>query len=1005
MGETAPPQAPASGLGIGVAGVGLLGGGSVTPRVHSAIVERLRARIAVCRQHHLNCEGRYERSRAESSDRERENTLQLLTLVQHGQGTRKSTKHSKSTCAPPPDYHRHHQQQQHIRNNVASEINGSQQHQTSNGLDQRNSALIALQGSLKRRLVVNVSPMNSKRSSGVSDNSFLDFKKERNGRLSAEQNFYNDALNQSSTGSLPMGQGINRTNNNITSNTNCSSNDMFNFTLKDIKKEPGETMSCSKHLDVPMSHDTVFKYEDDGGEQLMDPDLQELFNELTYISVPPMTDTELQNMINITIKQDEPINIDIGQQNQRTTSSSLLLDKVVIKSEYSPCLNSARCGSPQMRPSSTGPTFSLSNVPLTSSPNATSPQTQTQPQVSSSTNRLNNWQELSHAQQLKQIAANRQHNLLQQHQPNQSSAWPNMSSAGPSSRPFGDEKIPSSFRQQQFSPHSASTGNGPINGTQPKGMSNYLFKPNSSSQNNPGDMIKQQDSSKNSINTNHSTLEQIHNDTKPLFHFNQGKTSQQVSSVLSPQGKPILQYTQQTQSSAASQQHEQPQQVKTIPNQSLPKASAYQQKLLIPKIQQNQPISGLHYQAVHQQDQHSTVSPGGATSSNPGSCSSPTTVSVYSSQQPSLDQQLMEKSSILQRQMIGQKQQLILQQQMLAGTEKGNGPDQLNHLNRPPPDYKDQRRNSAGMQQASQYSSGLSSVGVNSNPPITNPITTQNQGHSSTNPGSRMPSLQGVQTMYVNGQALYNGNPGVNQMQQQTSPNQVGTNQNSHVLSRQPIAVQGNTLPPFTTGSAVSSTQYRSGSNHGTNMAAQRPPNGMINSNVPQNWIPQEAKKQNGQCFPNNSQFSNQSLQGGLGNLHFSLTAPNQITPGTQMRPVNQLNQATSGQAMESLKGFNNGQTQLRAQLLHNHNHNQAGGSAAMSANTFSSTNQSSRSFPGTDASNDLGSFDFLSQNNGGLGPALNSDSDFIDALLKTGHINDDWMKDINLDEIFKGHS
>lgn len=93
MGDTAPPQAP-----------GLLGGGgalatTTPPRVHSAIVERLRARIAICRQHHLSCEGRYERGRAESSDRERESTLQLLNLVQHGQAARKGSKHSKVTAA------------------------------------------------------------------------------------------------------------------------------------------------------------------------------------------------------------------------------------------------------------------------------------------------------------------------------------------------------------------------------------------------------------------------------------------------------------------------------------------------------------------------------------------------------------------------------------------------------------------------------------------------------------------------------------------------------------------------------------------------------------------------------------------------------------------------------------------------------------------------------------------------------------------------------------------
>ncbi|KAL0629994.1 Mastermind-like protein 2, partial [Plecturocebus cupreus] len=173
MGDTAPPQAPAGGLG-GASGAGLLGGGSVTPRVHSAIVERLRARIAVCRQHHLSCEGRYERGRAESSDRERESTLQLLSLVQHGQGARKAGKHTKATATaaattapppppaappaasqaaataappPPPDYHHHHQQ--HLLNSSSnggsSGINGEQQPPASTPGDQRNSALIAVQ--------------------------------------------------------------------------------------------------------------------------------------------------------------------------------------------------------------------------------------------------------------------------------------------------------------------------------------------------------------------------------------------------------------------------------------------------------------------------------------------------------------------------------------------------------------------------------------------------------------------------------------------------------------------------------------------------------------------------------------------------------------------------------------------------------------------------------------------------------------------------------------------
>ncbi|OBS77522.1 hypothetical protein A6R68_20089, partial [Neotoma lepida] len=166
MGDTAPPQAPAGGLG-GASGAGLLGGASVTPRVHSAIVERLRARIAVCRQHHLSCEGRYERGRAESSDRERESTMQLLSLVQHGQGARKASKHAKATATtatttapppppaapsvasqaatappPPPDYHHHHQQHR-LTSNDNGGITREQQPPASTPGDQRNSALLA----------------------------------------------------------------------------------------------------------------------------------------------------------------------------------------------------------------------------------------------------------------------------------------------------------------------------------------------------------------------------------------------------------------------------------------------------------------------------------------------------------------------------------------------------------------------------------------------------------------------------------------------------------------------------------------------------------------------------------------------------------------------------------------------------------------------------------------------------------------------------------------------
>lgn len=48
--------------------------------------------------------------------------------------------------------------------------------------------------------------------------------------------------------------------------------------------------------------------------------------------------------------------------------------------------------------------------------------------------------------------------------------------------------------------------------------------------------------------------------------------------------------------------------------------------------------------------------------------------------------------------------------------------------------------------------------------------------------------------------------------------------------------------------------------------------------------------------------------------------------------------------------------------------------------------------------------FDFLPEGDNTV-PGVNTDSDFIDSLLKSGTGNDDWMKDINLEEILGGSS
>ncbi|XP_034972485.2 mastermind-like protein 2 [Zootoca vivipara] len=1070
MGDTAPPQAP------GLLGGG--GGGSVAaPRVHSAIVERLRARIAICRQHHLSCEGRYERGRAESSGRERESTLQLLNLVQHGQAARKGGKHSKAAAAnghsggggsigasappanaaapPPADYYR----QQLISNGTTggrSGINGEQPGSASGG-EQRNPALIALQGSLKRKLVVNLSPAINKRSNGIADCTFLDIKRIRVGdnNLSVGQGGHcgNNCPNQPVLGTLTAEQGAQRKVGSPTGNTHSNANGMFNMTLKEVKKEPGETSSCSKHLDGQGSQGNPFpiRYGEDAGEQLMDPELQELFNELTNISVPPMSDLELENMINATINKDEPFSMDLGQQQvQRAPSarsSSLQMDKMVIKQEYSPGLNQASVGSPQMRPPSTGSAYTMSGAVMSaSSPIPSAPQTPPS-QGSSVPNRpLASWQEVSHAQQLKQIAANRQqHALIQQCQQSQPpSPWP----VEPSPGSFVQEKISSPpFHQQQFSPQSSGMPGVPGNGNQPKAMNNYLYRPSSMPQGNPMNMMMQrkpQDLNRGYISSGQMSLEEPQNNIKPLFHFNSEQASQQMPSVLGSQNKPsILHYAQQQQqqqqqpNSAAVQQQNQQQQQQTRPPQPLQSQPlqrppniplALQQKILLQKMLQGQ----LQYPAPpqHQLDQHSVLGQSAGPNPTSNACTNPNAASSYmnSPQQALLNQQLKQ-------QLLLQHQQQQQQQKILTEAEKMTPQDQLNrHLTRPPPDYKDQRRNQVNMQQTHPYSGGSPAVSVSSNLCFSNSISTpslspQASGLLTTTHGARMPSLPTTRHLVCYGNipcsqpsAYSVAASGAIQVSQHRNPNQMISNQQSNsAASRQGPPGQGsnNSLLAYDGGPGISSQQGKLSLNQGTS-SAPRPPNVMVSSNsATPTWASQEtgAKQQEtrkavGSPFPAGSPYTNQPLQHTSAHQQFPQRAmgpaPNQLAAPQIRTPTSQMNQTLNGQASGAPKSLGARPGQVRAQTVPHLNPPGVSMAApnSLPSNHFpsSSSQASARAYQGTDHTSDL-AFDFLNQQGDSMGPALNSDPDFIDSLLKTEPGNDDWMKDINLDEILGGHS
>ncbi|EDL24974.1 mCG16806, partial [Mus musculus] len=445
----------------------------------------------------------------------------------------------------------------------------------------------------------------------------------------------------------------------------------------------------------------------------------------------------------------------------------------------------------------------------------------------------------------------------------------------------------------------------------------------------------------------------------------------------------------------------------------------------------------------HRQDQHTVVGQNTGPSPSPNSCSNPNTGSGYmNSQQSLLNQQMMGKKQTLQRPTMEQKQQLLLQQQMLADAEKLSPQDQMNrHLTRPPPDYKDQRRNTGTLQPAAQYSGGSSTVSLNSNQALTNPVSTHtiltpNSSLMSTSHGMRMPLLSTVQNIGMYGNlpcnqpGTYNVTSTMNQLTQQRNTTQLITNQNNPLMSRpSPLgANNGNNVATFGAGSAGSSQQLRPNLAHSlSGMSAQRSSTVMITANTTAtNWASQEvtgkqqeALKSTGVRFPTSTPAAytpNQSLQPGVGSQPFSQRAvapPSQLSPAVQMRPMNQMNQALNGQTLGSLRGLNLRPNQLAAQSLSNMNpsgtglnHPRTGTNQppSLTPNAFPSSNQSSRAFQGPDHGSDL-AFDFLSQQSDSMCPALNSDADFIDSLLKTEPGNDDWMKDINLDEILGSNS
>lgn len=377
---------------------------------------------------------------------------------------------------------------------------------------------LQLQGSLRRKIEGQPSGYTAKQNGHFCAGPVPDFKRLRmeTGSLHAGACSVDAGQPQGLAGSVGlghvprrkdpfmMGQGV--------------GNDIFNMTLRDMKKEPIDVQTCSQSSADPAM--MVFDFKDEGGGQI-DPELQDLFDELTK-SVPPLNDLELEKML----KQDDDFGLDLGRPSSAgATNPCPHLDKP-IKTEYPSDFGQAPGSSPQLRPASAGPSFSMANTTLSTSPIGPGQMTHNHvPQTTGTSSRgLPAWHEMSHAEQLKQMAANQQpkqqpNSLLHHQQQSHTGGvrnWSSTMSGHPSS--FCQETMSSTGLLSQPRINSQSTGQG-------KGMPNCLFKPSGYNPSNPTDM------------------KPLNN--KPMLHFtpkaSTSTTGQQIPRMVGSQSKQTTQ--------------------------------------------------------------------------------------------------------------------------------------------------------------------------------------------------------------------------------------------------------------------------------------------------------------------------------------------------------------------------------------------------------------------------------------------------------------------------------
>lgn len=342
---------------------------------------------------------------------------------------------------------------------------------------------------------------------------------------------------------------------------------------KDLKQEPLDDPTCIDTSETSLSNQNKL-FSD---INLNDQEWQELIDELAN-TVP---EDDIQDLFNEDFEEKkEP------EFSQPATETPLSQESASVKSDpsHSPFAH-VSMGSPQARPSSSGPPFSTgptaaslpsaASTPAAPNPASSpancavqSPQTPSQAHApGQAPPRPGNGyllnpaagtvagaaagpvavasSDMSPAEQLKQMAAQQQQRAKlmqqkqQQHHSNQTSSW---SPLGPPSSPYGAAFAAEKPNSPMMYPQAFNNQNPVVppmaNNLQKTTMNNYLPQ-------NHMNMINQQPNNlgTNSLNKQHNIL--TYGNTKPLTHFNADLSQRMTPPMANPNKNPVMPYIQQ----------------------------------------------------------------------------------------------------------------------------------------------------------------------------------------------------------------------------------------------------------------------------------------------------------------------------------------------------------------------------------------------------------------------------------------------------------------------------